>query len=129
MKPSERVWQIAFERCLRVYGPRNDLVQLKAEDILAYLDEQVAAGNDDWIDELFERVDGWHSAGEFARTDAYLRALDVSTLDTYKVVAVLSITLPAKDKLEARGAFVERARKRLLELAPDRIEGLMQGLE
>ncbi len=85
-------------------------------------------GTDDWIDELFERVDRWHSEGEFDKSDEHLRGLDVDALDTYQIVGVLSITLPAKESLTEREAFVERARQRLLVLAPDRIVGLMQGL-
>lgn len=83
---------------------------------------------DDWISALYARVDTWLRQGEFAACDAYLASLDLSGFAAVQCVAVLSITLAARHELCCRPALVERVEARLLELAPDRIAGLMDGL-
>lgn len=84
---------------------------------------------DDDIDRLFDMVDGWFQAGRFATCDDYLRSLDVSTFDTQMCVAVLSITRAASHELKERETFVSRARARLLEIAPARVDDLMRFLD
>ncbi len=80
------------------------------------------------IDVLFKRVDDLLSSGNFAACDKFLDAFDVNAHDTNLLVGVLSITVNAKDGLEARPRLVERVEARLMQLAPDRIDGLMSGL-
>lgn len=89
----------------------------------------VARGKpDDAIDVLFDRVDDLLIAGEFPRCNDLLHAVDLARLDIDLLVALLSITLRAAPHLPDRPWLVQRVEKRLREIAPDRIEGLMRGL-
>ena len=83
---------------------------------------------DDAIDVLFDHVDDLLITGEFRRCNDLLHAVDLARLDTDLLVALLSITLPAAPHLRDRPWLVQRVEKRLQEIAPDRIEGLMRGL-
>ncbi len=80
------------------------------------------------IDLLFEKIDDLLVDGHFTACDDILRAIDVSRLDTNLLVAVLSITVAAREHLPYRVRWLERATQRLMELSPDRIEGLLAGL-
>jgi hypothetical protein len=90
---------------------------------LVATDEKDAA-----VDILYERVDELHRRGEFAASDRVIAQVDLERLDTLLLVALLSITCPASHELQNRAKLVERIEARLMELAPDRIEGLMEGL-
>ncbi|MEQ1571872.1 MAG: hypothetical protein ABMA64_39965 [Myxococcota bacterium] len=83
---------------------------------------------DSAIDVLFEQVDDLLSAGEFNRCDALLKTIDPKRLDSNLLVAALSITKRAADRLPERQAFVRRVTARLMEVAPDRLERLLSGL-
>lgn len=83
-----------------------------------------AARPDDAIDILFESVD----AITDKQCDLLLRSVDLQRLDAALLVSLLSITLDRKDGLTQRGQVVQRVEARLRDLAPDRLDGLMEGL-
>jgi hypothetical protein len=93
------------------------------EKVFALKDSDI----DTAIDILFEHVDDLLCAGEFAKVDDIIRQADVTRMDTFLLVAVLSCTCCAKDILKEYPGLVERVEQRLLEIAPDRLELLMEG--
>lgn len=82
---------------------------------------------DDAIDLLFDQVDDLLLAGDFEECNNLLLSIDVKMLDVNLLVALLTITYPAKDELRDRGSVVRRIAKRLRALAPERAEGLLRG--
>ncbi|MCK6514911.1 hypothetical protein L6R46_07650 [Myxococcota bacterium] len=84
---------------------------------------------DSAIDLLIGHVDDLLSAGAFLRCDALLKTIDPERLDSNLVVATLLATRRAAPHLPERPAFIQRARARLLQLAPDRVERLLAGLD
>lgn len=84
---------------------------------------------DNAIDVLFSHVDDMLSEGAFHRCDALLKTIDPKRLDSNLLVAALSATKRAAHQLAERQAFVRRVRARLQELAPDRVERLLSGLD
>ena len=95
----------------------NDVYSLVAAD-----------GPDDAIDVLFNNIDDMLLAGDFARCDDLLMVIDPKRLDTNLLVAALSITKAAAEKLPTRARFVQRVERRVGELAPERLESLLSGL-
>jgi len=103
---------------------------LPEEDWLSGMYERVSRGDTDGaIDLLFAQVESMLANGAFPACDAELRKIDLTQLDTTLVVALLTITLAGKDRLPYRVTLLDQARKRLLELAPDRVDRLLAGLE
>lgn len=84
---------------------------------------------DKGIDVLFNHIDDAFLAGEFEYVNNILEQLDLERLCISLVLAVLTITKAARPHLPYQVEFTRRARARLEVLAPDRIEGLMRGLE
>jgi hypothetical protein len=95
------------------------------EDVYSHVDR---ADPESAVDILFSKVNAHLLAGEVDRCNELLRALDLKRVDTNSIVAALSITLAAADRLPYRKRFVERAARRLQELAPGRVERLLSGL-
>lgn len=79
-------------------------------------------------DILFEMVNDLLLAGEFKQCNDLILSADLDQLDTNLLVGLLAITCAAKEHLPGRPGLVTRVEKKLLELAPDRITGLMAGL-
>lgn len=112
-------------------GPRfNLLAPVPGE--LAWLEgiySLVAAGEPDAaIDILFEHIDDMLLAGDFIDCDAALRAIDLKRFDTNLLIALLSITLSAADKLPERSRLVTKIENRLAQSAPERAKRLLSGL-
>lgn len=78
---------------------------------------------------IIEYTDDCFLENRFQDCDFLLDTVNLNLLDTFLIVGFLSATRCAKNKLKSRKTFVERARIRLTELAPDRIERLMSGLD
>jgi hypothetical protein len=90
----------------------------------------VAAGKiDDAMDVVFQEFDELFIAGKFDEANEMLGTIDLLRLDIQLISGVMASTCVAKDKLPGRKLFVEKARKRFTELVPDRVEGLMRGME
>jgi hypothetical protein len=79
------------------------------------------------IDLLFDRVDNLLLAGKFSECDALLKVIDVKRLDSNLIVAALSITDAAKDKLPSRSQFLDVCEKHLPTIAPGRVQLLLDG--
>lgn len=93
------------------------------EDVYAH----VAKGQDEeagdlLYTELFDRLE------DPAAIDTILENVDFERLNTLLTVAVLSATLPVRGLLKSRPGAVKRARLRLMQLAPERVEPLLAGL-
>lgn len=86
------------------------------------------ADTEEQIDFLFDHVDDLYLEGKFEEADQFFRALNLLELDISLLVAVLSCSFCARDKLPYRPELVHKVEDRLRELAPDRLEGLMRGL-
>jgi hypothetical protein len=80
------------------------------------------------VDELFEQLDDLLLAGDFESCDRALGCMDEARLDSYTLIAALSVTLMAAAKLPRRNEFVRRTRRRLAELDPVRADRLLEGL-
>ena len=83
---------------------------------------------DEAMDVVLLHVDDLLTAHDFASCDRVLRDVDVEQLDVSVIIAVLSSTRRAALYLRERPAFVQRARTRLTQLAPDRVDSLLKGL-
>lgn len=94
-------------------------------DVYAHVAENAP---DPAIDILFDHVNDLLFEDQFTKCNDLLHAVDLKRLDTNLLVALLSITAPARDVLSDREWLVKRIEDRLLELAPDRVEKLMSGL-
>lgn len=83
------------------------------------------------IDLLLERFDIALSTGFFSVADELLEELDVDKLNANLIICVLSATRRAGSlgHLLKRQGFVDRARTKLTELYPERVERLMEGLD
>ena len=66
--------------------------------------------------------------GRFSEGDNVLMMIDPKGLDTNLLVAALSITKAAADRLPSRPRFLQRVENRLREVAPERLEALLDGL-
>ena len=80
------------------------------------------------IDLLFDHINDLLFEDRAADCDGLLPQIDVARLDTNLLVALLSVTSPARAVLTSRPALVERVERRLKQLAPTRVERLLSGL-
>jgi hypothetical protein len=87
----------------------------------------------DQLDEILDSMNSmcWrcHNSEDWQEMDKLLTELDIKPLDTDVILAYLTTSAWARTKLTTRQAFVERSRAELLLRHPDRIQGLMCGLE
>lgn len=79
---------------------------------------------------IIEAIDDEFLAGNFHVVDRVLQLADIDRLEENGIVALLSITLCARDKLPARAEFIERCDRRLRALLNDdeRVDRLLKGL-
>lgn len=100
----------------------------------AWLDTVYAAASTaharhpDALSLIYDTIDDLLLARRFGAVDHVLARVDVARLDITLALGLLSITLAARDRLANRPALVERVEVRVRELAPDRIDALMDGL-
>lgn len=80
------------------------------------------------IDLVFEHFDELLFEGRMREADEALAAVDVERLDSNLMVAVLTITYAAKDRLNRRAELLRRVDSRLRVLAPERVSDLLDGL-
>ena len=83
---------------------------------------------DEAIDVLFTETERLLSKGNFSECNSLLQTIDLKRMDTNLLIALLSITLSAAQKLPYRTRLREKVEKRLRELAPARSERLLRGL-
>ena len=82
---------------------------------------------DDLLDLIFDRVDGMLLMGLFQDVDDELAAIDVSSKSPEELIAFLTVTLAAKDRLPSRGDFFRRTAEELSKEYGDSVE-LFKGL-
>lgn len=90
-------------------------------------------GIDDAIDLVFHCFDALLRAGLYRDVDRLLasldvEALDVEALDVDVLIAVLTVTLPAKDLLAQRDTLVRRIETRLRAKVPAHVDEILLGL-
>lgn len=91
---------------------------------------ELATGVDEYAtDAVFSLFNTMMANGEFETLDSILGNYDTSVATIQELIDRLTFTLPAADKLPARAGFFGRARVRITELAPDRVDRLLNGLE
>ncbi|NOY25060.1 MAG: TIGR04255 family protein [Oligoflexia bacterium] len=83
---------------------------------------------DDAVDLLFDPIDDMLLAGEETRADDLLLTIEVKRLDITAMLAVLAVTRPASVALINRAGFLGRVKRRLQQVAPERMESLLSGL-
>jgi hypothetical protein len=79
--------------------------------------------------DINERFDEYYNAGRFDLVDAELELLDPNVMSLSIVVGYLTATLGEKDKLVERSKFFDRAKAMILASEPERLIGLLGGLE
>jgi hypothetical protein len=78
---------------------------------------------------IYEQVDDLLRAGEFALVDSLLRGVDIDKAPAEILLAYLTITSAARDRLEARSGFFRLVRFQLKQTHPDSWEELLEGME
>jgi hypothetical protein len=112
-----------------IFQPHEARAPARFEDWLDDVYAFVAAKDDERAVELvFDTIDDLLLEGRFQVCDDTLRAVDVERLNPTLLLALLSITLAAKDRLHGREALLKRIERRLRTLAPERVEELLHGL-
>lgn len=81
------------------------------------------------LDTIFDHLDDHLLDGDFGYVDAIIAPLDPTELPLTLRLGVLSITLYAKAHLPSRPAFFARVAESIKDEPPDRIQGLIGGLE
>lgn len=84
---------------------------------------------DEAADVLFDHVDDLLLEQQFQSCDDLLRTIDLKRLDRNLLIALLSITLSAKEALPYRPRLLERTRARLTSSDPGRVDRLLDGLD
>ena len=87
-----------------------------------------AERTDDAIDLLFKTMNATLVRGDFAACESALRALDLKRIDVDLMIAFLSITLPARDRLKSRAGLFAKIERLLTDLDPRRGAPLLSGL-
>lgn len=75
------------------------------------LEEYEPEDCDDALDLLFDTVDRWLCSSQFEVVDAFLTEIEVERWPEDLLIGVLSITFPARGKLQARQDYLERVGK------------------
>ncbi len=78
---------------------------------------------------IFSFIDDLLLTEQFEIVDSILCLLDLNYLNIECMIGFLAITLPAKDKLEHRSLYYLDVKNWLELIEPDRVEGLLVGLE
>lgn len=71
------------------------------------------------LDAVFDKVDDWLCAGQFCECDAFLGRLEVESTPSRLLLAILTVTLPASEKLSNREAVFSRAWKTMADRGKD----------
>ncbi len=81
------------------------------------------------LDEIFLRIDNKFHEGKFKEVDDELLTVDIEGSSTKVLIAWLIITFAVKSKLSNRSILFSRIKEKFLRDEPDKVEGLLQGLE
>ena len=78
--------------------------------------------------EVFYRIDRMMAEGKFSDVDEVLRGINVDELAPNLLLAYLTITAVARDKLQERADFFNKVRERLLKEKAGEVDLILQGL-
>lgn len=84
------------------------------------------------LDNLFDQVDDLLVAGRFGEVDKFIRTFPVGSSPIVICIGLLTVcgaARPELNDLKEIDNLRRRVRSRITELAPDRVETLMYGLE
>ncbi len=81
------------------------------------------------LDKLYRALDKLLQGDRLADCDRVLQEVNVEAMNTHLLVGLLTITALDAGRLPSRTDLFSRVRARLVELAPDRYERLLAGLE
>ena len=89
--------------------------------------EYADIGQEDHLDRIYSEVDALLCDGRFGAVDERLRTTDVASLPVVQLLALVSITEAASDRLAERRPFLARVRQHLTEVEPHRVDALLIG--
>ena len=97
------------------------------QDIYNAIDKKLS--DDSVIDLIFNNFDIEFRAGNFNKVDSILEDLDIDKLNTVLLIAILSITHSARDKLCSRECFIRRIRAKFEKTESHRVDRLLKNYE
>jgi len=102
-----------------------------ARSLVAAITQSVHSGGDDadGVFLIYTHVDALLSRGAFGEVDCALDLIEVYALPTVYLLALLSITEPARDKLTSRAAFARKVRSCIAKTEPGQVDDLLYGIE
>lgn len=86
------------------------------------------AMNDAALDRLYDLLDDMLASGRFSEVDDMLNSLQPENLTVAEMLAVLTVTLPARGRLKHRWHFFEAVEDEMLR-RKEYEDGLLRGLE
>lgn len=89
---------------------------------MSYLDDVI----DIICEVLYDEIDALLMRGEFDHVDTLLRTFVLPGQSATVMLALISITSPARNVLKEWEHYVERVRKHLAATQPDRVDELMR---
>ena len=78
------------------------------------------------LDIIYDKVDDWLCAGKFSTCNEFLKLVDVNTADSLLLLAILTVTHAARDKLPYRTEFIKCIRTSM-ELRGEDYEKILKG--
>lgn len=97
------------------------------EQLLVDARSLIVDGDDDAIDAIYSNVDGLLRAAQFDEVDGLLRAIDADSVPIVRLLAFMSISHVARDRVTAWESFYARVRERIQREHPDRVDELLVG--
>ena len=80
------------------------------------------------LDYIFEWFDDQFRDSNFSECNTLIGTVDISRLSSTALIGILSITLNAKENLDARSGLLEKIKARFQFERPNDVERLLRGL-
>lgn len=82
------------------------------------------------LDYLFQRIYGLLKSKKFEECESLISGIDISKLDEYLMLGLLTATLPWKNRIQQRDGLYDRIEKQLKKsYPPDELAKMMSGLK
>lgn len=101
----------------------------ESASLVARINEAVASDEESGIELIYTEVDQLLRGEAFSAVDELLNGVEVASYSVVVLLAFISITYAARDRLNEWAGFFTRARARIAELEPERVEELLSGFE